>query len=178
MLIAEKIVQYLIDARNTEAALKRLLQAHVAVTARGDYRKLLLRHQRQAERRADRVEERLRALAEHQRSGQVAVGTLQGLIGQGLGLSKGPLDLVRGGSGEEKVVRNAKAVWAAEALCLVSYDALEALSRRGGDTETAALAAECRDAQQRLVAELRGAVPALVAAAAQADCAPAEATPV
>ena len=41
------------------------------------------------------------------------VGVVQSLVGQTLALGKGPLDLLRGASGEEKLLKNAKeeSVW-------------------------------------------------------------------
>jgi hypothetical protein len=171
---AEKITQYLTDARNMEATLRRLLQAHMAVTPEGDYRELVRRHLGETERRIDRIDRRLddtEKRAARRSPGQAATGALHSVVGQALGLSKGPLDLVRGGSPEEKLLRNAKVVFAAESLGGVTYDALEAVSRRGGDVETATLAVELREAAEQLANELRGFVPALAEGAVGADCA-------
>src|SRR5918997_6328626 len=104
----EKIVQYLSEAHATELALVRTLQAHISMTPRGDYRKLLERHLRETRSHADKVEKRLDQLGEGRGIVQAGTDALQGIVGQVAALGKGPLDMVRGESGEEKLVKNAK----------------------------------------------------------------------
>ena len=65
-------------------------------------------------------------------------------MAQGLAFARAPLDLVRGGGGEEKVLKNAKDAASTEMLEIVTYDALERLARVTGDTKTAELAARNR----------------------------------
>jgi hypothetical protein len=47
--------------------------------------------------------------------GRVVVGFTETLISQTLSLSKAPFDLLRGTSGEEKILKNAKDAYATEA---------------------------------------------------------------
>src|SRR3712207_6791690 len=138
---SEKIVQYLSEAHATELALTRTLQAHASMTPRGEYRKLLERHLRETRRHADRVEKRLEQLGEGRGVVQAGTDAIQSFVGQIASLSKLPMDLVRGESAEEKLVKNAKDECATEALEIATYDALEALAREVGDDRTAELAA-------------------------------------
>ena len=66
-----------------------------------------------------------------------ASASLQSLVGQALALGKGPFDLLRGASAEEKLLKNAKDESATEALEIATYRALEHFARRTGDTKTA-----------------------------------------
>ncbi|MDQ4129746.1 MAG: ferritin-like domain-containing protein [Actinomycetota bacterium] len=157
----EKIVQYLREAHATEQALARTLQAHIAVTPRGTYRDKLERHLAETQDHAEHVEGRLSELGEGRNLARVGAGAMQSLAGQALAMSKGPIDLLRGASGEEKLLKNAKDECATEALEIATYDALEALARSQGDDQTAALAAEIRSDEERMLGELREEIPAL-----------------
>jgi ferritin-like metal-binding protein YciE len=165
----EKIVRYLDEARATEEALVRTLQAHVAMTPRGDYRKLLERHLRETEQHRDRVDGRLDDLGEARGMVETGVGALQSFVGEVLVLGKLPLDVVRGESGEEKLVKNAKDECATEALEIATYRALEVLARHVGDTKTAELAERIRGDEERMLEQLHEQLPALTEAAAKAE---------
>ena len=90
------------------------------------------------------------------------VGVLQSLVGQALALGKGPFDLLRGASGEEKLLKNAKDESATEALEIATYRALEHFARRTGDKKTARLAASIRKDEERMLAVLQERIPTLV----------------
>jgi ferritin-like metal-binding protein YciE len=136
----QKIVQYLNEAHGSELALVRQLQAQIAMTPQGQYRKGLETHLRETRRHAERVEARLSELGEGNNPLQAGLGALESLIGQALALTKTPLDLVRGSGGEEKVLKNAKDSCAAEALEIATYTALARLARNAGDADTERLA--------------------------------------
>ena len=90
-------------------------------------------------------------------------------VGQALVLTKGPLDLVRGGpSGEQKLLKNARDEVVTEAIEIAIYDAIEALARAVGDEPTARLAASHRADEERMLGELREHIPHLGTAVAQA----------
>ena len=90
-------------------------------------------------------------------------------VGQAIVLTKGPLDLLRGGgSGEEKLLKNARDEVASEALEIAIYDAVEALATALGDEPTAKLAARHRGQEERMLAELRAHIPHLAHALVQA----------
>src|SRR3954453_16235230 len=102
----ERLNRYLNEALATERALITILGAHIAMTPKGPYRRLLERHL--AETRSHAA-----ALSQHtseQRSfATSALGLAESAVGQILTLAKGPLDLVRGGPDtRERMLKNAK----------------------------------------------------------------------
>src|SRR4051812_46433823 len=162
--MATTVEQILNEAHATEQALITTLQAHLAMTPPGPHRELLDRHLTETRRHARAVAERLDELGAS--GGAVAAGTglARTLVGQALALSKGPLDLLRGGSVEEKLLKNARDDCATEALEIATYDALEALAEASGDSETAELARAHRADEERMLADLRALIPALTEA--------------
>lgn len=165
----DKIVEYLHEANAMERSLARTLQAHQAVTPTGAYRTALDRHLRETRGHADDIERRLRELGHGRGIVEVGYGLVQGLAGQALALGKAPLDMVRGSSGEETLLKNAKDECASEALEIATYDALEQLARQDGDEATAELAAQHRADEERMLATLREQIPSLTAAVVGAE---------
>jgi ferritin-like metal-binding protein YciE len=159
---AQKTVQYLTEAHATEQALTRTLQAHIAMTPRGGYRSDLKRHLQETKSHATSLEQRLEELGESRSVFATGVGVVQSLVGQTLALGKGPFDLLRGASAEEKLLKNAKDESATEALEIATYRALEHFARRTGDTKTARLAASIRKDEERMLAVLQERVTTLV----------------
>lgn len=168
-----KLIQYIDEAHATEQALVRTLQAHVAMTPASAYRSGLERHLDETRDHASRLEDRLRDLGEGRNMLEIGVGLATGLVqsalAQTLALSKGPLDLVRGASGEEKLLKNAKDECATEVLEIATYDALEHLAQRLGDKQTATLASSIRADEERMLDELRKIIPTLTDAVVDAE---------
>lgn len=165
----DKLVQYLIEARAMEQALVRTLQAHVAVTPSGAYRSLLERHLRETRGHAERITRRLADLGRSPSLAETLYDAGQRLAGQAIALGKTPLDLLRGGSGEEKLLKNAKDEAASEALEIATYDAIERLATIAGDELTARLAADHRADEERMLAALREQLPGLTSAVVGAE---------
>ncbi len=166
----DKIVQYLHEAEAMELGLVRTLQAHVAMTPAGPYRTQLDRHLRETRGHADRIARRLRELDHGPSFLSAGVGVAERAVGQLVALGKAPLDIVaRGGSPEEKLLKNAKDECASEALEIATYDALEQLARQADDTATARLAAANRADEERMLAALREQLPQLTAAVVGAE---------
>src|SRR5215210_8912718 len=136
---SDKLLQYLNEAHATEHALSRTLEAHIAVTPRGSYRKGLEKHLDETKTHAGRLERRMRELGASRNVIQMGIGVVESLVGQALALSKGPIDLVRGELSEEKLLKNAKDECATEALEIATYDALERFAESIGDEQTARL---------------------------------------
>jgi ferritin-like metal-binding protein YciE len=151
------VLQYLHEAHATEQALVTNLRAHIAMTPSGGYRRTLERHLAETRQHARAVEHRIGELGGGGARGLVgfAYGAMQTLVGQALVLTKGPLDMIRGAGGEEKLVKNAKDEAATEMLEIATYDALEELARAVGDEQTARLAARHREQEERALRELR-----------------------
>ncbi|MDX6680382.1 MAG: hypothetical protein QOG94_421, partial [Solirubrobacteraceae bacterium] len=93
----------------------------------------------------------------------------QMVVGQALALGRTPLALVRGGGGEEKVLKNAKDSCAAEALEIATYIALERLAQAVEDERTAALAASIREDEERMLERLHAELPKLTDAVVRAE---------
>jgi ferritin-like metal-binding protein YciE len=158
----EKLAEYLVEARTTELALTRTLQAHIAMTPGSQYRRVLERHLSETRDHAKRVDRRAKELGFGRSLPDVGFGIAQTVIGQVLALSKAPLDLIRGDSGADKLVHNARDECASEALEIAIYDAIEEFATSLGDDTTAKLAADIRADEERALADLRKAIPQLV----------------
>jgi ferritin-like metal-binding protein YciE len=167
----EKVLQYLNEARASELALVSALRTHLAMAPSGSYRGVLERHLEETKAHARRVQARIAELGAHRSPMRLGVGLAQAVMGQAVALVKGPLDLVRGYSLEEKLLKNAKDDYAAEAHEIATYLALERLADEVGDATTAALAREIRGDEERMLARLGEEIPGLVEAMARAELA-------
>jgi ferritin-like metal-binding protein YciE len=158
------VVQNLHEAQATERALVTTLQAHIAMTPQSDYRALLERHLEETRAQSSAISRRLEELGEAGGVATAGYGLVQTVVGQALALAKGPLDLLRGASREEKLLKNAKDECATEALEIATYDALEAIAQAAGDQATADLAVRHRGQEERMLADLRATLPRLAEA--------------
>ena len=157
----QKIVKYLNEAHGMERALARVLQSQIAISPRGSYRNSLQSHLQETYDHAERVQRRLAELGQGSNPLQLGIGLLESALGQALALGKAPLDLVRGGGRNEKVLKNAKEACATEALEIATYTAIKDLADSVGDRDTAALAASIRLDEQRMLDRLIGELPTL-----------------
>ena len=163
------LLQHLDEAHATEHALVTNLRAHIAMTPRGSYRASLKRHLGETQEQERALARRIREVGRDRGLLHAAYGVLTTAVGQAIVLTKGPLDLLRGGaSGEEKLLKNARDEVASEALEIAIYDAVEALATALGDDATAKLAARHRAQEERMLAELRAHIPHLGHAVVQA----------
>ena len=163
------LLKHLEEAHATEQALITNLQAHISTTPRGSYRTSLERHLTETQSHEKAVARRIREIGRARGVLGTAYGVLTTAVGQAIVLTKGPLDLLRGGfDGAEKLLRNARDEVVTEALEIAIYDALEALARAVGDDTTARLAARHRRQEERMLEQLRGHIPKLANAVVQA----------
>ena len=146
----QKVVQYLNEAHAMELAMVQTLTAHVAITPRSAYRKGLEAHLRETRRHAERIERRLEQLGEGHNPLQVGFAMAQATIGQAISTAKAPVDMIRGASGAEKLLKNAKDEAVSEQLEIVTYFALERLATAVGDDQTARLAASIRQEEEKM----------------------------
>jgi ferritin-like metal-binding protein YciE len=165
----QKLVQYLNEAHATEAGLVRVLQSQIAMTPRGSYRDLLEKHLDETRNHADRVRNRIKELDGGANPLQAGVGAVETIFAQTLALWKTPFDLVRGTSGEEKILKNAKDTSATEALEIATYIALERVATAVGDDATARLAKSIRADEERMLERVTREIPKLAAAVVGAE---------
>lgn len=165
----QKIVQYLTEAHASEVGLVRELQAQIAMTPRGNYRTALETHLRETRDHAKRVKNRLSSLGGGDSVVQTAVGIAESAVSQLLALGKAPLTLVRGSTGEEKILKNAKDACATEALEIATYTAIEYLARSVGDDVTAELAIKIRGEEERMLERVMREIPKLAAVIVDAE---------
>ena len=93
------------------------------MTAKGPYKKRLQQHLKETKSHAKQVERRIKKLGG---GGQ----TLQGAVGKLTAAAKGPLHAVRGGSEQEKMLKNAKTEYFNEHEEIATYLAIETLAEK------------------------------------------------
>jgi ferritin-like metal-binding protein YciE len=157
-----KLVQYLSEAYGKERELEAALQAHIAIAAKGPYKKRLQQHLKETKQHAKQVERRIKKLGG---GGQ----TLQGTVGKVAALAKGPLHAVRGGSEAEKLLKNAKTEYWNEHEEIATYLGIETLAAKVGDSETARLAKAIRREEERMAGFLLGQIKQLTNAVVKSD---------
>ena len=167
----QKVVQYLSEAHASELALVSVLRSQIAITPHGSYRDTLEKHLEETRTHAHRVQHRLGELGEARNPFQALVGLTETAIGQMFALSKAPFDLLRGSSGEEKVLKNAKDACATEQLEIATYTALERLATTVGDEQTGKLAASIRRDEERMLKRVMLEIPKLTDAVVRAEIA-------
>lgn len=169
--MSDVLVQYLREARATEAGLTQTLQVHIAATPPGEHRARLERHLDQTRAHEQMLAARLGELDEGPDPLRQALTLVSAPVGYGLGAARGasramlsvvgwPLSLLRGPgpSAADRVLRNVRAESASEALEVATYTAIERLAEAEGDAETARLAAEIRAEEEEMLAYLQEAV--------------------
>jgi ferritin-like metal-binding protein YciE len=157
-----KLVQYLSEAYGKERELEAALGAHIAMTAKGPYKKRLQQHLKETKAHAKQVERRIKQLGG---GGQ----TLQSTVGKLTAVAKGPLHAVRGGSELEKMLKNAKTEYFNEHEEIATYLAIETLAERVKDSETAKLARAIRREEERMAQFLQGQIKSLTGAVAREE---------
>jgi ferritin-like metal-binding protein YciE len=157
-----KLVQYLSEAYGKERELEAALQAHIAMTEKGPYKKRLQQHLKETKQHAKQVERRIKKLGG---GGQ----TLQGAVGKVAALAKGPLHAIRGDSEQEKQLKNAKTEYWNEHEEIATYLGIETLAEKVGDSETAKLAKAIRREEEKMAGFLLGQIKQLTGAVVRSD---------
>lgn len=157
-----KLVQYLSEAYGKERELEAALQAHIAMTVKGPYKKRLQQHLKETKAHAKHVERRIKQLGGGGQTLQSAVGKLQAA-------AKGPLHAIRGGGEQEKMLKNAKTEYFNEHEEIATYLAIETLAEKVRDSETAKLARAIRREEERMATFLQGQIKSLTNAVVRED---------
>jgi ferritin-like metal-binding protein YciE len=152
-----KLVQYLSEAYGKERELEAALRAHIAMTAKGPYKKRLQQHLKETKAHARGVERRIKQLGG---GGQ----TLQSAVGKLTAAAKGPLHAVRGSGEQEKMLKNAKTEYFNEHEEIATYLAIETLAEKVRDSETAKLARAIRREEERMASFLQTQIKSLTGA--------------
>jgi ferritin-like metal-binding protein YciE len=155
-----KLVQYLGEAYGKERELETALNAHITMTTRPAYKKRLKEHLRETKRHAKEVERRIKKLGGGGQSTQT-------LLGKAMAAAKGPMHMVRGGSEQEKMLKNAKTEYFNEHEEIATYMAIETLAEKVGDRDTAKLARQIRRDEERMARFLEGQIKVLTGAVVQ-----------
>ena len=147
----QKITQLLYEAHALELALVQTLTAHIAITPAAAYRSGLEAHRDETGGHAERIQRHLVRRDSKRSFLQVGYGLAQGVLGQAVALSKVPVDLVRGTSAEELLLRNLRDECASEAAEIAMYLTIEQYATEVGDSTTARLAASIRADEERML---------------------------
>ena len=158
---SQLVQQLLAEAHAAETALVQTLGAHISMTPPGEYRSGLESHLRETRSHADKVQRRLAELGYRRNPIQIGMGLAHGLLKNTMSMAKAPVDMIRGKSLEEKLVRNARDESMTEALEIATYDTIENVALGIGDQETAQLARQIRADEERMLDSLRQILPAL-----------------
>jgi ferritin-like metal-binding protein YciE len=161
-----KLVQYLSEAYGKERELEAALGAHIAMTAKGPYKKRLQQHLKETKSHAKQVERRIKQLGG-------GTQTLQGTVGKLTAVAKGPLHMVRGSGEQEKMLKNAKTEYFNEHEEIATYLAIETLAEKVKDSETAKLARAIRREEERMAGFLQNQIKALSGAVVREEIPPA-----
>jgi ferritin-like metal-binding protein YciE len=167
--MSDTLVQYLREARATEAGLTQTLAVHIAATPPGDHRARLEQHLDDTRAHERLLAERLGELGGDEGSPlRHALSLAAAPVGFGLGVARGatravlsvvglPLTLLRQGEAgdADRVLRNVRAEAASEAMEVATYSAIERLAEAAGDTKTARLAARIRADEEGMLDYLR-----------------------
>jgi ferritin-like metal-binding protein YciE len=158
-----KLVQYLSEAYGKERELEAALQAHIAMAAKGPYKKRLQQHLKETKQHAKQVERRIKKL------GGGGGQALQGAVGKVAAMAKGPLHAIRGDSEAEKLLKNAKTEYWNEHEEIATYLGIETLAEKVGDSETAKLAKAIRREEEKMAGFLLGQIRQLTNAVVRSD---------
>jgi ferritin-like metal-binding protein YciE len=166
--MSDTLVHYLREARATEAGLVQTLRTHIAATPIGEHRSRLEAHLDETRRHERLVARRLGDLERDSDPLRQVLSLAYAPLGFGLGVARGatramlslvgaPLSIIRGDEApdSDRVLRNIRAEAASEALEVATYTAIERLAAAEGDEQTAELAAQIRDEEERMLEYLR-----------------------
>jgi ferritin-like metal-binding protein YciE len=180
----QRIIEALTEAHTSEQTHEQVLQAQIAAAPRGRYRKGLQTHLRETRDHTRRLEHRMSELRQPGNVFQLGIKLFESTVGQSVAigmaplalgraplnlLGKSPLNPFRGSGGPAKVLDDAKAACAAEALEIARYRGIEGLAQSLGDRQTARLVASIRADEEKMLAHLVEEIPSLVTWVVEAD---------
>jgi ferritin-like metal-binding protein YciE len=141
----EQLTKHIDEALAMEQNVLRMLDGMISTTEDEEIKSDLRHHKLETEQHVDRLRKRLEA---HGGSPSV-VREATGIMGA---LMKSVVDMVR----QEKAGRNARDGYATEHLEIASYQLLERIAERAGDTETAEVARQNRADEEAMAKKIEG----------------------
>lgn len=141
--VEEKLVKHIDEAYAMEQNVLRMLDGMISSTEDAEMRSELEQHKRVTEQQAERLEKRLEA---HDAAPSV-IKEAGGILGA---LMKGAVDMAR----SDKAGRNARDGFATEHMEIASYELLERVAKRAGDSETAAVARQNRNEEREMARKI------------------------
>jgi ferritin-like metal-binding protein YciE len=177
-----KLIQFLNEAYGKERQLEKAITAHIAVTTRVPYRRRLEQHLHETKAHARELERRIQQLGGSAETVSVpgpgviseAASRMQDVAQRGVAIARAPLQVMRGTTEQERLLKNAKAEYADEAEEIANYTAIEALAESVGDRTTVRLARVIRRQEERMAEFLERLIPQLTRAVVQAEIPAAE----
>ena len=141
--IEGKLIKHIDEAYAMEQNVLRMLDGMISSTEDPQIRRELEQHKRVTQQQAERLEKRLEA---HDAAPSV-IKEAGGILGA---LMKGAVDMAR----SDKAGRNARDGFATEHMEIASYELLERVAKRAGDSETAAVARQNRKEEQEMARKI------------------------
>jgi ferritin-like metal-binding protein YciE len=140
-----QLTKHIDEALAMEQNVLRMLDGMIETTDDEEIKSDLRQHKLQTEQHADRMRQRLEARGESPSMVREPTGVMGALM-------KSVLDMVR----QEKAGRNARDGYATEHLEIASYQLLERIAERAGDTETAEAARLNRADEEAFAKKIEG----------------------
>jgi ferritin-like metal-binding protein YciE len=139
----EELIKHIDEAYAMEQNVLRMLDGMISTTEDAEMRRALEQHKKETEQQAERLKARLEA---HDAEPSV-VKEAGGILGA---LMKGVVDMAR----SDKPGRNARDGFATEHMEIASYELLERVAKRAGDTQTAEVARENRKEEREMARKI------------------------
>jgi ferritin-like metal-binding protein YciE len=141
--LREKLVEYIEDAHAMEQNVSRMLDSMISTTDDPEITEVLRHHKEETEEHERRLRERLDALG-------AGTSTTKEAGAVGAALLKGLGDVAR----SDKPGKNARDGFVTEHMEIASYQLLERLAVRAGDTETSEVARRNRADEEEMARKI------------------------
>ncbi len=166
-----KLIQYLNEAYGKEKQLETTLQAQIKLfQPKPAIKKRLQDHHKETKAQSKGLEKRIKALGGKATTQDLpgpditdnAAGVVANVANKALAAAKGPVQALRGTSGSDNLLRNARDAYWNEAEEIAHYNVIEAAADQLGDKETVKLAREFRRQEERMQAFIEKQLPGLM----------------
>jgi ferritin-like metal-binding protein YciE len=165
-----KLIQYLNEAYGKEKQLETTLQAQIRIFQKPAIKKRLQDHLKETKGQSKALEKRIKALGGKAQTQDLpgpditdaAAGAVANVANRALAAAKGPVQALRGTSGADNQLRNARDAYWNEAEEIAHYTIIEAAADQLGDKDTVKLARDHRRQEERMQTFLSKQMPQLV----------------